>query len=61
MPDASWAQHTRSPNGFLLRKAFQSDYAPLYSVSDALTGKWNLPLPEAQAVPTIYGSIKESL
>jgi hypothetical protein len=24
--------------------AFQSDYAALYSMSDALTGKWNQPL-----------------
>jgi DNA repair protein RadC len=31
--------HTRRPNGFLLLKAFQSDYAALYSMSDALTGK----------------------
>ena len=35
-------------------KAFQSDYAALYSRSDALTGKWNLPLlTGGQSLPTI--------
>jgi hypothetical protein len=34
-------------------KAFQSDYAALYSMSDALTGKWNLPLlTRGHALPT---------
>ena len=41
-------------------KAFQSDYAALYSMSDALTGKWNLPLlARGQAIPTITAPKKK--